>query len=283
MGAQQFAVRRMHREEIDLAVEWAHEEGWNPGLYDAGVFYQTDPSGFWAGELDGEIISMMSGVSYDSSYGFTGLYITHPEYRGQGFGRKLLETVHDQMGTRILGSDAVGEARRVLERGGYVAAHPDVRHEGLTQRFGPIDPHVVNLKHIPFERLDAYDQETFAARRTRFLRGWITRPGTTGAGYYYDGKMQGYGVIRPCRVGWKIGPLFANSEQVAEKLFEALASHVPPGEPLFLDVPEPNERAVVLARRYNMDPVFETVRMYRNGKHEPPLDRWWGVTSTELG
>jgi GNAT superfamily N-acetyltransferase len=283
MGTMEFKVRRMLREEIDLVVEWANEEGWNPGLYDAGAFFETDPSAFWAGELGGKVISMISGVPYDSSYGFTGLYITHPDYRHQGFGGKLLDTVHSEMGSRVLGSDAVGEATRILERGGYKAAHTNIRYEALTENFGPFDSHVVNVNEVPFDQLDTYDQSAFTVRRSRFLKGWISRPSTAGAGYLHDGKLLGYGVIRPCRIGWKIGPLFADNDYVAERLYEVLSSHAPSGEVLFIDVPEPNELARALAERFAMIPVFETTRMYRNGVHEPPLNRWFGVTSNELG
>jgi hypothetical protein len=43
----------MHRDELDLAVEWAALEGWNPGLHDADAFYAADPDGFFVGLLDG--------------------------------------------------------------------------------------------------------------------------------------------------------------------------------------------------------------------------------------
>ena len=49
--------------------------------------------------------------------------------------------------------------------------------------------------------------------------------------------IRGYGVMRPCRTGHRIGPLFAANASVAEQLLVALASRVP-GEPMFLDVPE---------------------------------------------
>ncbi|UWX58519.1 GNAT family N-acetyltransferase [Chlorobaculum sp. MV4-Y] len=36
-----------------------------------------------------------------------------------------------------------------------------------------------------------------------------------------NGKLVGYGLIRPCRNGFKIGPLFANRPELAEALFSA--------------------------------------------------------------
>ena len=34
-------IRRMTRDELDVLVEWATREGWNPGLDDAQVFWAT--------------------------------------------------------------------------------------------------------------------------------------------------------------------------------------------------------------------------------------------------
>ena len=46
----------MNRDELDVAVEWAAKEGWNPGLNDAQVFWDTDPEGFVALEKNDELI-----------------------------------------------------------------------------------------------------------------------------------------------------------------------------------------------------------------------------------
>ncbi len=41
-----YAIRTMARSEIDLAIEWAAREGWNPGLHDADCYFAADPKGF---------------------------------------------------------------------------------------------------------------------------------------------------------------------------------------------------------------------------------------------
>lgn len=72
---QDLAVREMTREEVDLAVEWAAAESWNPRLPDADSFFAADPNGFWLGTLDGEPIGCVSTVAYDERFGFLGFYI----------------------------------------------------------------------------------------------------------------------------------------------------------------------------------------------------------------
>ena len=96
-----------------------------------------------------------------------------------------------------------------------------------------------------------------------------------------DGLM-GYGVIRRCRNGFKLGPLFAENAGVAEQLLLSLTAYAK-GEPVFLDVPEVNAAAVALATKYKMTRVFETARMYKGSAPAVALDKVFGVTTFELG
>lgn len=95
-------------------------------------------------------------------------------------------------------------------------------------------------------------------------------------------SLKGYGVIRECRNGYKIGPLFTDGEREADLLFQALAAQAK-GASVFLDLPEPNQAAVQLAARYSLSPVFETARMYRGVRPELPLKQTYGITTFELG
>jgi hypothetical protein len=88
--------------------------------------------------------------------------------------------------------------------------------------------------------------------------------------------------MRPCRTGFKIGPLFAANPDVAESLLVAVASRVP-GQPIFLDVPETNRDALALAARYKMREVFGCARMVLGPIPKLPDAEIFGVTTFELG
>ena len=97
-----------------------------------------------------------------------------------------------------------------------------------------------------------------------------------------DGRLAGWGVIRPCRIGFKIGPLVADDRASAEAVLSALIAKVGGGE-IFLDVPGVNREAVALAQDFGLAPVFETARMYTGAIPPLRLERVFGVTSFELG
>ena len=88
---------------------------------------------------------------------------------------------------------------------------------------------------------------------------------------------------RPCRQGYKIGPLFADSTAIADALFQYLTAQVSAGQPFYLDVPEVNEAAVALAKRYGLTSMFETARMYLPAAPGLPTEHIFGVTTFELG
>jgi ribosomal protein S18 acetylase RimI-like enzyme len=100
-------VRTMRRSDLDVATEWASLEGWNPGLHDADIFYYVDPSGYFAGFVTGRRVACISSVAYDDKFGFLGLYIVKPRYRGRGFGLKVWEKALEYQGGRNVTLDEV--------------------------------------------------------------------------------------------------------------------------------------------------------------------------------
>lgn len=274
-------IRAMTRAEVDLAVEWAAREGWNPGLADAACFHAADPEGFLIAEVDGEPAGTISIVRY-GAFAFLGLFIVRPELRGQGIGGRLWRAATGRAEDGTIGLDGVVARQASYARSGFAAAHRNVRYGGSVA-VEPASPDA-GISTVGSDRvaaIAAYDRALFPAAREAFLRCWL-RPERRALVLIEDQAVAGFGVIRACRAGFKIGPLFADREAGADALFRALAAAAG-GAPIYLDVPEPNTAAVRLAARYGLAPVFETARMYRGPAPALPLHRIFGITTLELG
>jgi ribosomal protein S18 acetylase RimI-like enzyme len=275
-----FVVRTMTEADLAIALEWAAAEGWNPGLHDAHCFYAADPAGFFLGELEGAPIGCVSAVRYGSGFGFLGLYIVKAEHRGQGFGLELWRAALDHLGDRVIGLDGVVAQQENYRKSGFRLAFRNVRQQG--RGGGAASSGLIDLAAIPIDEILRYDETAFPAPRAEFLKSWIGQPQAVALGAVDGRRLKGYGVLRACREGFKVGPLFADDEETAERLFSGLLARAP-GATVFLDTPEANPAAVALAARYAMAPVFETARMYKKGAPQTPLDRCFGVTTFELG
>lgn len=280
--------RPMQRAELDLAVEWAAAEGWNPGLHDADAFWAADPGGFWLAEHAGEPVACISVVRYAPGYGFLGFYICRPEHRGKGHGLALWNAGKAHLGVRCVGLDGVVAQQGNYKRSGFALAHRNIRF-GAARPVVPAphgdmpgDMQVVPAASLPFAAIAAFDRTCFEAPRDAFLRAWLALPGHVALAARRGDRLAGLAVLRPAREGCKIGPLFAAGQDEARALLAALLARAPAG-PVFLDVPEVNAAALALARDAGMAPVFETARMYRGAPPSMGWSRVFGVTSFELG
>lgn len=271
-------IRPMTLADLEMALDWAAAEGWNPGLQDAIAFYQADPSGFWMGWLGDEPIASISAVRYGDRFGFIGFYIVQPAWRGKGYGWQLWQWAIKSLGDRTIGLDGVLAQVENYRRAGFQTAYHHIRHAGVGQT-AAIDPSLVPLANLPFQQVLAYDTAHFPAPRPAFLHAWCHYPGY---GMLQDGQIQGYGVIRPTRQGYKLGPLFADTPGIADALMQALSAQAA-GSPIFLDIPDANPEAIALVQRYHMTPVFECARMYTQTLPSLPLSHIYGVTTLELG
>lgn len=273
----------MSRDEITTAINWANNEGWNPGINDASAFYAADATGFLVGKYDNRPIATISAVKYGKSFGFIGLYIVDKEFRGHGFGLNIWESAISSLKGRNIGLDGVVAQQDNYKKSGFKLAHRNIRYAGKSTRQPVPTSTLIEAKNIDFQELENYDKEFFPAERSIFLKEWISPKNSHTLAIIEKSKIVGYGSIRPCARGFKIGPLNAENSDLAFDLFLALTALIPEDSEIFLDVPEPNKQAIALAQKAGMLPVFETARMYTKEFPQLPLEKIYGITTFELG
>lgn len=284
MKALSYTISQMTQNEVEnIAIQWAKEEGWNPGLHDAKAFYAQDPHGFFVGRLGDHPIGCCSSVIYDDHFAFFGFYIVKKEFRHQGYGIQMTRRRLEYVGNRNIGLDGVLNMCDKYANIGFRPAHLNVRYQGQMSLNGRKDPHLTLISENLLSLVEKYDRNYFPAPRSAFLQNWLPQTQDTISLAYMDhGTIQGYGVIRRCFTGYKIGPLFAESFEIAQKILQGLVIQSQ-GNLFFLDIPEPNAAALKLVEYYKMQPSFKTLRMYTKGAPPIDLDHVYGITTFELG
>ena len=271
---------------LETLILWAKEEGWNPGPKDAIAYWETDPDGFYGYYLKNELIAGGSIISYQATFGFMGFFIVKPAYRSQGIGRKLWMQRRNTLLSRLdkgasIGMDGVVAMQPFYEKGGFKIAFRDERHENIGKAF-QVHLNISAIEKNDLNSILAYDEQCFGFPRPQFMIPWIEKTAYQTFKYVENDQIKGFAILRKAFVGYKICPLFADNELIAEELYKACLNSAI-GEPVFIDIPMANQAAVALTKKYETNYVFECARMYYGKPPTVPIEKIFGITTFELG
>ena len=274
-------MRVMTPADLDIAINWAAAEGWNPGLEDAAAFRAADPEGFFVTEQDGEVIAAISVVNLDPGFAFLGLYICRPDWRGKGVGMALWNHALRHAGDRTVGLDGVAAQQANYAKSGFARTGATRRLEGTLDAQDSADIRMMTPADLP--ALLALDERANGYARPAFLSAWVQPLETrrTLVLHAPDGPA-GFATIRRCRSGSKIGPIVAPDAAAALRLIRAAAGLFPDTGPVIVDVPDSNTALGHLLAEAGMVETFATARMYK-GAPPPATALLHAPATLELG
>lgn len=278
-----FEISTASADEMTMMARWATEEGWNVGHTDPLAFHAADPGGFLIGRVDGEPLLSISAVKQGPDFGFVGFYIARPKARGKGHGIKIWNAGMALLKGRNVALDGVVAQQDNYRKSGFKPAWNNSRFEGPAGNAAPPSGvELIDARAVPFDRLAAYDRHFVVAERDAFLALWIGLPQRASLVAIRSGEIAGFAVMRACPASFKVGPLFADSPEIAAALIAALADKMTPPA-VVMDVPDFNRTALGLVERMGWLQISSSARMYTGAI--PSLDRagMFAVTSLELG
>jgi len=274
-------IDRMSPADLGTVLDWAADEGWNPGHDDAAAFLAADPAGFLVRKVSGRPVSAISVVNHSESFAFLGLYLCHPDFRGRGHGLAIWNAGLANAGARTIGLDGVPAQEANYARSGFV-------RQGGAARF-TADPGLPSTSATRPARPEDIDGLLKRERRatgvdaSRFLDLWFRDTASRRTLILDDADgLAGYGTVRACRAGAKIGPLFARDEAGARLLLGDLTATFDAG-PVSLDVPESATGLRSLLDGAGFRPSFSTARMYLGPPPATAPDRYRSLATLELG
>lgn len=286
MNLENIALKKLDKNGLATLMQWASNEGWNPGIYDLEVFWNTDPDGFYGFYFENQLIAGGAIISYHKEFGFMGLFLVHKDLRSNGIGKKLWYLRRDLLISKLnpnapIGMDGVLDMQPFYNKGGFNIAFRDERYQ-FDSKIIPFSANLSPMNKEDFEKIFEYDVTCFGYPRTIFLKNWLDMPESKAIKYTENNKILGYAVVRKAETGYKIGPLFADNTIIAEELFKSCLG-MAPNNSIFLDIPATNQDAVSLVNKYNGKYVFECARMYYGTTPKIAVDKIYGITSFELG
>ena len=267
--------------EVAFVLDWAREEGWNPGIDDAPAFYASDPSGFFVAETDGIPAAAISVVNHGPDFSFLGLYICRPRYRGSGIGYALWSHALAHAGKRTVGLDGVPDQQANYRKSGFVLTGQTFRFSGTPK--GAKTDGIRPVRDADRSVLTALEARANGYVKPAFMAAWLSGSATRKTLVLDRGEgPAGFATLRHCAAGTKIGPLVAKSFKDAETLFLAAAHEAGPGQ-VILDVPDDTADLMSLCEGLGMSVTFNTARMYRGPAPAPDRSLVRSIATLELG
>ncbi|QQE11961.1 GNAT family N-acetyltransferase [Planctomycetota bacterium] len=283
-----FHIERMTLDEFKAVIKWTRTEGWNPGINDAEVLYGVDPEGFLIGKIGDELVCSVTAVIYQKMYAFMGMYIVHPKYRGQGYGIAMWQEAMrrlEELNVEMIAMEATMEQIDHFKKSGFEVGY---FHDRFVYHVTGGERETAKVWDVTEEsKTDVceYDAGFHPEVREGFAEKWLQIPGVY-AVYWSDrihGKIMGYGVIREAAEGYRVGPLYAHDVTVASEIFEALCSKAQIGARLCVDIPETNDKGIMLMKNRCGEPCGRLARMYKGKALQPRLNEMFGLYSVKVG
>ena len=271
MNAQPI-LRELNPSDIPAALLLSTEAGWNQTADDWRLLLELAPHGCLAIEIDSELASTATLVSYARELAWIGMILTRQSYRGRGFAKRLLTELlklADQSGIRSVKLDATDQGQPLYEKLGFRNEQPVERwHSTLTQ----LSLTSQSSSELSRRSLEA-DLRAFGVDRSSLLQGLSLR----GQIFAAD---ESFVMTRPGRLCEYVGPCVATDSATAQALIRAALHEA--GE-WYWDLLPANTSAVTLALELGFSPKRRLLRMVRGDDMRGNESNIYALAGFELG
>ena len=239
--------------DIPAAMRLKETAGWNQTETDWRNVLRLAPDGCFGIEVNGTLAATTTAVCFGRELAWIGMVLTHPDYRGQGMARRLMEHALAYLENRAdwVKLDATDMGYPLYKKLGFEDESPIERWSGRAD---------LKLRATAgsLARLDeTMDRRAFGADRRELLSvlGAIECTATP----------QGYAMGRAGSKATYFGPCVAKTSEAARSLVaEFLTRHA--GETVYWDILPHNIEAIRIAKEAGFQPLRKLVRMARPGR-----------------
>lgn len=253
-------LRRLVEADLPDAMALVRAAGWNQVEEDWRNLLALAPEGCLALACGGRVVATATAVCYGSELAWIGMVLTHPEHRGRGYARRLMEAALsflDEKGVSWSKLDATAMGHHLYATLGYVDEGPAERW-----RRDPAPAPGVREADLSYAPMPELDLAAFGADRSRLLAllGRYDAASVPGAGFAFG---------RPGHSAAYFGPCVCRRAEAAGALLERfLAAHA--RQPVYWDILPANREAARLAEAYGFQRQRILTRMARPRRNGIP-------------
>jgi GNAT superfamily N-acetyltransferase len=268
-------IRPLTKEDIDDCFALSTQAGWNQLPNDWRRLLWLWPAQCLGAELNRRIIATGTLATYASDngpVGWIGMILVDEAHRGRGVGTAIARAVidlADRLGVRQLGLDASAQGQPIYAGLGFIPSTRSNRWSGGAlideQRYW--QPEKPNWR-----RLADFDRRASGVDREPLLRDIEADTEMLLACTGDESELRGYGMLRPGRTAWDIGPVVAEDQEAASDVLNQLIGNPnqPARDSAIIDVIEASpmepilrDRGFVIAR--------QLTRMCKPASPHPPI------------
>ena len=301
-----FKVRLIASTDDDLKsyfIETIAKHKWRPGLEDINLYFAFDQPSAFVGLLDGKPIGTMAIHKYNDSFCMLSGFRVEEEFRGKGYGMQLYRTALKTLPPSCnIGASSIDYmVEKYKERSGFQEHWAVLTYDvqlptasEILNRLPCTDLYCTkSIDQVDAQALFNYDTFVFGHHRHKFLETFLHARGShVRVAINKEGVIVGYTAARVAFIkeeGYRLGPLYADSPEIAQVLLKALFEDVlergmSSSTSVWLDIPVGiNVEANKLMELLNGKVAFNMTFMTTNGIPKGRFNNWFAVSSVEFG
>ena len=279
-------IRQLSASDIAASLELSAFAGWNQTAEDWRMLLRLAPEGCFGLEVQDRLVATTTLMCYGKQLGWIGMVLTHPEFRGRGFAKRLFEHVlqrADAAGIRTLKLDATEQGKPLYEKYGF-------RSEQAVERWGAKRDEVAAAGSADLAGKCILDSEAFGVDRTVLLQALASRGSCISS-------AAGFLMTRTGRAASYLGPWVARDAKAARDLLsrfsqprqevrDALGSWDPKvtqSREWYWDLLPDNKAAIEMANELGFTPKRRLTRMIRGEDFRKHNELVYAIAGFEIG
>jgi GNAT superfamily N-acetyltransferase len=260
-------LRELTIDHASDAWQLSKDEGWNQSITDWRFMISHPGNICQALFFDSRVIGTAIAMNYNAEVAWIAMVLVHPEFRGRGYSKMILNRIFELLGDRIvIKLDATPAGVPVYEKLGFQNEYRIFRWVAASVSVPALhDPETTVLPVTSHEKetMISFDSEIFGTPRAGLIdyllrefpgNGWMVQKGHA---------MEGFCLGREGNHYHHIGPMMANDRCTAEIILSTALNRLH-GKPVVVDVPDYQPELFTWLSNYGFKEQRSYIRMFRN-------------------